>query len=194
MYNNHFKNKKMEIKISAQQTLKVLNAIAWIIFIGLCIEAGGLIVAVIGRLVFNPDNTQYFWKEVDLSNLYNFDSGYFFVELLLMNIVAIQKALLFYLIIKLVHYKKFNINQPFSQEVRRFLLSVSYLALGISLFSVWGVNYTEWLRNKGITMPNIESLNLGGADVWLFMSVILFVISQIFKRGIEIQEENDLTV
>jgi hypothetical protein len=30
--------------------------------------------------------------------------------------------------------------------------------------------------------------------VWLFMSVTLFVIAQIFKRGIEIQTENELTV
>jgi hypothetical protein len=43
-------------------------------------------------------------------------------------------------------------------------------------------------------MPDAESLHFGGADVWLFMGVTLFVIAQIFKRGIEIQAENDLTV
>jgi hypothetical protein len=37
-------------------------------------------------------------------------------------------------------------------------------------------------------------LHLGGADVWLFMGVILYIIAQIFKRGIEIQAENELTV
>jgi len=43
-------------------------------------------------------------------------------------------------------------------------------------------------------MPDTQHLHLGGADVWLFMGVILFVIAQIFKRGIEIQRENELTV
>jgi hypothetical protein len=43
-------------------------------------------------------------------------------------------------------------------------------------------------------MPDIEHLRLGGADVWLFMGVTLFVIGHIFKRGIEIQSENELTV
>jgi hypothetical protein len=43
-------------------------------------------------------------------------------------------------------------------------------------------------------MPDIENMRLGGADVWLFMGVTLFVIAQIFKRGIEIQTENDLTI
>jgi hypothetical protein len=35
---------------------------------------------------------------------------------------------------------------------------------------------------------------MAGADVWLFMGVTLFVIAQIFRRGIEIQTENELTV
>ena len=43
-------------------------------------------------------------------------------------------------------------------------------------------------------MPDTQLLHLGGADVWLFMAVILFIIAQIFKRGIEIQTENELTV
>jgi len=45
-----------------------------------------------------------------------------------------------------------------------------------------------------VKMPEIQYLRLGGADVWLFMGVILFVLAQIFKRGIEIQTENELTV
>lgn len=43
-------------------------------------------------------------------------------------------------------------------------------------------------------MPAIHSLNLEGADIWLFMGVALLVISQIFKRGVEIQDEHELTV
>jgi hypothetical protein len=43
-------------------------------------------------------------------------------------------------------------------------------------------------------MPDTQRLRLGGSDVWIFMSVILFVIAQIFRRGIEIQSENELTV
>jgi hypothetical protein len=43
-------------------------------------------------------------------------------------------------------------------------------------------------------MPDVQDLRLGGADVWLFMSVTLFVIGQIFKRGVEMQAENELTI
>ena len=82
----------------------------------------------------------------------------------------------------------------FNREVGKFISHLSYLSFGIGLFSWWGVKQTIWLAKQGISMPDIQQLHLGGADVWIFMGVILFVISQIFKRGIEIQEENDLTV
>lgn len=85
-------------------------------------------------------------------------------------------------------------SQPFSREVGRFIFKLSYLTLLIGMFSLWGVRYAEWLVKQGVKMPDIQYLRLGGADVWLFMSVTLFVIAQIFKRGIEIQTENELTV
>lgn len=184
----------MEIKISTKDILKILYVLSWIIFIGVCIEAGGFIFNAFFTLLLNPVGAGKFWMEVDLSGLYEFDRGYFFVVTLLMIIVAVMRALLFYLILKILHDKKINIAQPFSREVVHFINNVAYLAFGIGLFSWWGVKYTAWLVKQGVRIPDIQYLRLGGADVWLFMSVTLFVIAQIFKRGMEIQKENDLTV
>ena len=84
--------------------------------------------------------------------------------------------------------------QPFNEAVGRFILKIAYLAFVIGLFSWCGIKYAEWLIERGAKMPDAQSLRLAGADVWLFMCVVLFVIAQIFKRGIEIQTENELTV
>jgi len=111
-----------------------------------------------------------------------------------MIIVAIMRVIMFYIIVKVFHDKKLKLSQPFNEAVRDFILKVAYLALGIGLFSFWGAKYTEDLVRQGIKMPDIQYLRLGGADVWLFMFVILLVIAQIFKKGIELQNENDLTV
>lgn len=180
----------MEIKITTKHMLKILYVISWIIFIGVCIEAGGFIFNAFFTLVLNPNNAGYF----GLSDLYKYDSGYFFVELLLMSIVGVMRACMFYLIVKILHDKKLNMSHPFNKEVGQFIFNLSYLALGSGLFSYWGVKYTEWLVKQGVKMPDIQYLRLGGADVWLFMGVTLFIIAQIFKRGIEIQSENELTV
>jgi hypothetical protein len=184
----------MEIKIGTTQILKVLNILSWIIFIGVCIQAGGFIFNAFFSLVLNPAGAGKFWQEIDLSALLAYDRGYFLVVTLLMSIVAVLKAIMFYLIVKILNDKKLNLSQPFSREMGRFIANSCYLAFGIGLFSFWGVNYTTWLVKQGVVMPVIQDLQMGGADVWIFMSVILFVIAQIFKRGIEIQEENDFTV
>ena len=184
----------MEIKITTKQILKVLHILSWVIFIGLCVEAGGILFNAFYTLMLNPIAAKNFWKEVDLSSLYNFDKGYFITETLLMSIVAIMQAILFYLIVKILHNKKLNLTQPFNTEMKIFISNVAYWAIGIGLFSYWGTNNTKWLVAKGVTMPDVQSLGLGGADVWLFMGITLLVIAQVFKRGIEIQTENDLTI
>lgn len=182
------------MQISTKQILKVLYVLSWIIFIGVCIEACGSIFSAFYTLVINSFNARTFWVGNDLSGLYEYDRGHFFAETLLISITAVMKACIFYLIMKILHDKKLSMSQPFSNEVRLFIIKVSCLAFAIGIFTSWGVKYTKWLVKQGVQMPDTQDLRLGGADVWLFMSVILFVIAQIFKRGIEIQSENELTV
>ncbi len=182
------------MKITTKQILKILLVLSWIIFVGVCVEAGGCIFSAFYTLVINPVNASFFWVGNDLSGLYKFDAGYFFAVTLLISIAEVMKAIMFYLIVIILQEKKLNMSQPFSKEMRLFILNLSYLTFGIGLFTEMGVKYTEWLVKNGIKMPDTQHLHLGGADVWLFMSVTLFVIAQVFKRGIEIQEENELTV
>jgi hypothetical protein len=183
----------MPITITTPQILRILYVLSWILFVGICIEAGGFIFNAFFTLVLNPIGAKHFWQEIDLSALYAYDRGHFFAETLAISIVAVLRACLFYLIIKLLH-DKLNMAQPFSTEVGRFISKMAYITLLIGLFSWWGAKYSEWLIKQGVKMPGIQYLRLAGADVWLFMSVTLYIIAQIFKRGTEIQSENDLTV
>jgi hypothetical protein len=117
------------MKASTKLILKILYVLSWIIFIGVCIEAGGFIVNAFFTLLLNPVGARHFWQQADLSNLYYYDKGYFLLETLLMCIVAIMKACIFYLIIKIQHTKKISISQPFNKEAERFIFSISYFSL-----------------------------------------------------------------
>ena len=181
------------MKTRTRLILKLLYILSWIIFVGLCIEAGGFITNAIFALA-NPAMVKNLWHEVDLSVLLNFDTGHYFAEILILCIVAVLRASLFYLIIKILHDKKLDMARPFNTDLKRFINRASFLSLLIGLFSWYGVHYAQWLLTQGVKMPDAEYLRLGGADVWLFMSVILFVIAQIFSKGIDIQTENELTV
>lgn len=181
------------MNISTRQILKVLHVLAWIIFVGVCIEAGGFLVNVFFAFV-NPGIVKKLWHEADLSILFERDRAQFIVMYSLMAAVALFRAWMFYLIIKFLYENKLDIARPFNMELRRFVSVLSAQAFLIGLFSAIGTRYCQWLIREGVPMPDTESLRLGGADVWLFMSVILFVILQVLKRGIEIQSENELTV
>jgi Protein of unknown function (DUF2975) len=182
------------MKLSTKFILKILYVIAWVIFVGVCIEAGGFIFNAIFTMLLNPVGAKHFWQQVDLSDLYYHDRGYYIVETSLLCIVAVMKACMFYLIVKILHNKNLDMDKPFSKELGHFIFRIAYLSLLIGLFCLTGVKYAAWFIIQGVKMPDIEYLRMGGADVWLFMGVSLYVIAQIFKRGIEIQSENELTV
>ena len=84
----------------------------------------------------------------------------------------------------------------FNETLGKYIFNLSYLAFGIGLFTYWGNEFSNWLENasNGTLSPSIQNLKFEGADVWLFMGVILIIFAMIFKKGIALQSENDLTV
>lgn len=175
-------------------TFKLLNVVSWILFIGLCIEAGGFLFNTLFTLLYEPAGASKFWREVNLSALYYYNQSFYVTETALLIIVAILKAVMFYSIVHIFHNKKLNLAKPFNEKIGRFISNLAYLSIGIGLFCFWGAKFTQSLMSQGLSMPDLEHLRFSGADVWLFMGVILLVFANIFKKGVELQIENELTV
>ena len=174
--------------------LIVLHILSWIIFVGLCVEAGGFLFNTLCTLFYNSGGAANFWMKSDLSALYAFDQSQFVTLTVIMVIAAVLKAIMFYVIVKLFHDKKLDLIAPFNESFGRGLYNLSYLAAGVALFNYWGTKLSANLIEKGINLPSLQELRLAGADVWLFMCVTLLVFARIFKKGITIQQENQLTI
>lgn len=179
----------MEIKISSKQTLNILHVISWIIFLGLCVEAGSYVFNAGYVFLVTANAAAYF----GLAGLYDYDSGWYLVIIFLMTLVGVLKALMFYLVVRLLHDKKLDLSNPFTTTIRRFISNLAYLTIGIGLFSNFGFNYSQWLNGQGAEIAKSHEY-FGGGDVWFFMAVVFFIIAALFKRGIEIQSENELTI
>lgn len=188
-----YKAKQMEITISNRQILTVLHVLTWALFIGLCVETGGILFNTIYAL-YKPVVAQYFWNRTDLSALYQADRGRFITLAAFMVIASVMKTLIFYFIVRLFHQRKLNFSRPFQPDVIRLLFNIAILCLGAGVFSAGGSNYIKWIEEEGLRLPDADQLRIGGADVWIFMAVVLFVIGQVFRKGVELQTENDLTV
>jgi hypothetical protein len=169
---------------------KGLHIVAWIIFVGLCIEAGGLIVNFIFSL-YKPEFVQNLYQKLDLSQMYNLSKSAFFGMYSFILVISILKAYLFYVVIKLLY--KLNLSKPFSSYVAHQITRMSYYTLAIGLISFIARQTAKNLQHRGF---EIDKLNQFWADsqAFILMAAVIYVIATIFSRGVELQNENDLTV
>lgn len=170
--------------------LKVLHVVSWIVFIGLCIEAGALIFNFIFAL-FKPIASHNIYKGLDLSEIYEKQFPHFISLMSFVVVLAVLKAYLFYLVVKI--FLKLNLVKPFDMEIAKLIEKISYETVAISILSFIAHQYTKRLIQKGYEVSDVENY-WNDTAAFLMMAAILFVISQVFKKGIELQKENDLTV
>jgi hypothetical protein len=170
--------------------LKTLNVVAWVIFIGLCVEAGALLFNFTFTL-FKPIATYNIYKELNLSELYTHHFAHYVGLMSFVLSLAILKAYLFYFVVEI--FTKLNLGNPFNTEIAKLIEKIGFEAFVISIISIVAHQYTKGLMKDGLDVDSIESY-WNDSSAFMMMAAILFIISQIFKKGIELQNENDLTV
>lgn len=169
---------------------KGLHILAWIIFVGLCIEAGGLIVNFIFN-VYKPEFVPNLYQKLDLSEIYKHSKLTFFSIYGFILIIAILKAALFYTVILLV--SKFDLLKPFNSFVSRQISLISYFTLSIGLLSYIARQSATALVHNGFVINNLNQF-WEDSQAFILMAAVIYVIAAIFKKGIDIQNENELTV
>ncbi len=169
---------------------KGLSIIAWVIFIGLCVEAGALLVNFIFSL-YKPEIVHYLYQKLDLSAMYNRSKWAYFGMYSFILVISILKAYLFYIVIRLI--LKLDLSKPFNSFVATQIKQMSYCTLFIGLFSYIARETTKNLLHHGY---EIDALDKFWADsqAFILMAAVIYIIAIIFSKGVEIQNENDLTV
>ncbi len=167
-----------------------LYIVAWLIFVGLSIEAGGLIVNFFYSL-YKPEFVQNLYQTLDLTAMYKDSRLAFFGIYSFILIISILKACLFYIIIHLMH--KMDLSKPFSTFVAKQISLISYCTLSIGLLSYIARQLAKDLMHYGFVT---DSLNQFWVDsqAFILMGAVVYIIATIFKKGVDIQNENDLTV
>ncbi len=128
--------------------LIVLHILSWIIFVGLCVEAGGILFNMLYTLLYNPAGAANLWMKADLSGLYQFSQSHFVTLTAIMVIAAVLKAIMFYVIVKLFHEKKLDLTAPFNESFGKGLYNLSYLTAGIGIFCLWGTNFSGFIKAR----------------------------------------------
>ena len=181
-----------KMKTKTKQILNVLKVVSWVIFFGLCLQTGVIIFTFIYSF-FNPLVAENLHLGLDLSNLYNANIGNYSFVVSCLIILSGLKAYIFYLVVKI--FLTIDFQNPFTFNLASLLAQISYISFAIWILSVFGNAYADWLIKNVMKTPELNLQNyLGGSSEFFFLGMIVFVISQVFKRGIELQSENELTI
>jgi hypothetical protein len=169
---------------------KGLHIVAWIIFVGLSIEAGGLIVNFVFS-IYNPEFVQNLYQKLDLSEMYNRSNWAFFSVYSFILVISIMKATLFYLVIMLI--SKLDLLKPFNSSVAKQINRISYYTFSIGIISYLARQTSENLLHRGFEIDKLDQF-WADSQAYILMAAVIYVIATIFSKGVEIQKENDLTV
>lgn len=173
-----------------QPALMLITIVIWAIFIGLCIQAGALLFTFIYSL-FNPIVSQDLFEGLNLSALREQNLWYYCgVISVVLSILGLE-AYLFYLMIRI--FLKINLVHPFSLEISKLISAISFTAFQVGVGIIFASAFFKGMEKRGYELDQIYSL-MGGGSEYLLMAAILVAISQVFKRGVELQAENELTV
>ncbi len=168
----------------------VLCAIAWLIFVGLSIEAGGWLVNFFFHL-YRPEFVPNLYQKLNLTEMYEHRKSVFYGIYGFILVISVLKACLFYIVIRLMH--KMDLSRPFSSFVARQISLISYYTLLIGLLSYIGTRLASYWMHRGVIAESLAAF-WPDSDAFILMGAVIYIIATIFKKGVDIQNENDLTV
>ncbi|MCH7405050.1 DUF2975 domain-containing protein [Belliella aquatica] len=173
-----------------QPKLMFITVVIWIIFIGLCIKAGVLMFTFTYSL-FKPVVSQNLYEGLNLNTLQDNHFWYYVATLSLLILVSVLKAYIFYLMIKV--FLKINLVHPFSNEITKLISKIGAVAIQTGISIIIASSYIEWVGKRFEQSIPVGGF-LGSSLEYIFMGAIVYAIAQVFKRGVEIQSENELTI
>lgn len=179
------------MRTSTKQILTFMNIVFWVVFIGLLIKTGAFLFSF-GATLLNPQAAKNFYDGLDLSGLRAYSFRHYINLVSLLVFLSGLKAYMAYLVIRI--FSTINFQHPFSTDVASRIEKISYVALGTGFLTVLAVGYSKWLITKTGTLSFDVLRELGGSAEFIFLAGIIFMIAQVFKRGIELQSENELTI
>jgi hypothetical protein len=173
-------------KTRTEQILMVMHILAWVAFIGLLIKTGAIIISY-GVSCVNQVAARNLYMGLDLYDLRQFNFWQYTMSVSFLVAFSGMKAHVAFLVTKTL--SKVNLKNPFTLEVSHILEKISYVLAGLWVISILHNAHASWLLKRTSILQ--ETMTAGE---FVFIAGLVFIISQVFKRGVEIQSENDLTV
>jgi hypothetical protein len=159
--------------------------LAWFVFIALLIKTGAVLTTYTISF-FNHDAAKNLYLELDLSMYLNYSQIHYSIIVLSKVLLFASQAYVAYLMTELL--RDFNLKNPFSYPVVKLMERICFTVLFI-----WAITLMHNAHLKALEhAAGVVGIYNDGA--YLLWSAMVYVLAQVFKRGIEIQAENEMTI
>jgi len=173
---NHLMNSK------TGKLVKLMRLLAWLAFLGFLIKAGAILMAF-GVSIDNSEAAKDLHRGMDLSRYetYNFVNYtmiviYYILLYLLLAYIALFTAKLL---------SEINTEKPFNETVNNLVHKISYTIFAVFILAIVHNSHMAILEKTANILPDFI------ASEFIFLAGLVFVLILLFKRGIEIQAENN---
>ncbi|MFC5192075.1 DUF2975 domain-containing protein [Algoriphagus aquatilis] len=170
--------------------LWVIDVISTLIFCAMCATSAYLLILFFYHL-FDSEGAKIWMSGNDLSQLFSLSKAHFVILYSFTLAISVLKAFVFYFTTKI--FSTLNLVKPFSPEIATLISRISYMILAVGILGIIAFRYSEIVETKGMALSELQTW-WDDKYAYLLMGSIIFVIAQVFKKGLEIQSENDLTV
>lgn len=174
------------MKTTTEKILVIMHVVAWAVFFGLAIKIGAILISY-GVSIRNPEGAKNLYEGLNFYSLRQFDIWHYTGTVSMMVAILVLEAIVAYIVAKVL--SKIKMASPFTIEVSGKLETVSYLLLITWIAAMFYNGHQQWMAKK---IPGLEQ-NLISTE-FLFLAGVIFVFAKIFKKGVELQTENELTV
>lgn len=169
------------------RTAQILQGITPVIFFALCTKTGTLLISIGISLFRHPRASSNLYMGLDLSPLMAYDRMHYGIIAALLLLVTGLKAWMAFDAWRI--FSTLDMQLPFSPAIHRRIRRIGVVALATGVLAVIAEKFSNWLIRQQVAIPISWA-----AEETLLFAAILFVIGHVFRRGIELQEEQKLTI
>lgn len=169
-----------------QKILRILGILAWAACFGLIVQGVSTFLSFIVSIQ-EAKASSNLYRGLDLSALREFSMLHYNLTVIYLVLIAFMKAAIAWMLAKALDTVKAQ--SPFSEKMARVLERISLVLLCLAIISFVHNIHSTWLWK----VSNLE-IERGPLPEYLFMALLVYALSQVYKRGVEIQSENELTV
>ncbi|MFK7748758.1 MAG: DUF2975 domain-containing protein [Kordia sp.] len=173
------------MKISSEFILKAMRVLAWIAFIGLLIKAGAVIMSY-GVSIQNPEASKDLYKGMDLSRYFEYNFVHYSIITFYYIFLYLLQAYVALFATRLL--SEINLEKPFTTTVASILQKISSIIFGVWILAIVHNIHVELLAKYATIKAEPFAVE------FIFVAGIVYILAQLFKKGIVMQNENELTV